>query len=62
MHKPTHNRAKLAQRILWRHADFESGVIEHCYVVQNDRAVKISLKEIKAGKREIIQEINKLDL
>lgn len=62
MHKPRYNRAKLAQKILWRHADFESGIIDSCYIIKNDKAVKISSKLIEAGKRAIIEEINKLDL
>ena len=61
MHKPRYNRIKLAQKILWRHSDFENGIIESCYVIKNDKAVKISLREIKDGKESIIQQINKLD-
>lgn len=61
MHKPRYNRAKLAQKILWRQDDFKRGIIESCYVVQNDKAVKISI-DLNTDKKEIIQKINKLDL
>ena len=61
MHKPRYNRAKLAQKILWRQDDFKRGIIESCYLVQNDKAIKISI-DLNADKKEIIQKINKLDL
>ena len=44
MHKL--NERRLATHIQWRHADFENGTIEKCYVVFNDKAVVISKEDV----------------
>lgn len=62
LHNVVVHRVKLAQRILWRHSDFEKGAIENCYVVKNGKAIEISAAVISNGREAIIQEINKLGL
>ncbi|MBR4119548.1 MAG: hypothetical protein IKK64_05645 [Bacteroidales bacterium] len=62
MHKPRYNRAKLAQKILWRQDDFKRGIIESCYVVKNDSAVLITAAEIEKGEEAIISKFKKMDL